>query len=131
MNHLETKAGIEKLFKEAVQVLAAPAEQQVAVTVPGDVPAEVAEDYASWFAPYLLHFTDDLTQEASTCMHELNTLVSTLPDTAFQETNIASMQQPVWQPLRVKAQELLTLMNWPNELPKPFEKGSDSSYHRE
>ena len=90
--------GIENNFKDALQVLAANAVDQVRCTEPGDVPEEVVDDFLLWGRLYRQQFNADLSERVKEKLDELLTLVDGIPESAFRETNLLSMQQPQWQP---------------------------------
>lgn len=126
----ELMQGIEKQFKEALQALAVSPEDQVKFTEPGDVPEEIIDDYLLWANSYKNHFNAKLDANIVHEITELEKLVDTLPETVFRDTNIDSMKQPEWQPLRVKAKLLLKKLNWPDEPPPPFIQHGKGMYRR-
>jgi hypothetical protein len=124
------KNGIEKQFKDSLQALAISAEEQVAVTEPGDVPEEIIDDYLLWAESYRNNFRDTLNPEIEKEIIELEYLVNKLPESVFKETNLESMNQPEWQFLRDKAKLLLDKLNWPIESPRPYIDEGDGTFSR-
>lgn len=118
------KKGIEKLFRDALLSLAIGAEEQVRVTEPGDVPVELIEDYLTWSESFVMHFESELDVDVTAAIMAFREVVDGLPETVFCETNLASMQQSEWQPIREHAQQVLKLLGWPCESPEPF------AYHK-
>lgn len=129
-NEAEIKEGIKKLFRDALCALAASAEEQVRFTEPADVPFEIMDDYIAWVEPFINHFKNELDSEAVKAILILQENVDSLPESVFCETNILSMQQPEWDPIREYAQYVLALLGWPNIPPEPFIKKSNGVYHR-
>ncbi|WDD99289.1 hypothetical protein [Thalassomonas actiniarum] len=130
MSESEIKYGIQKQFREALQALAVSPELQVEFTGPCDVPVEIIEDYLLWCGSYKNYFKDELSNQIVEEITDLGYWVDKMPDTVFRDTNIESMQQPEWEPLRAKAKELLLKLNWPIEPPPPFVNEGDGVYRR-
>ncbi|KJY78283.1 hypothetical protein [Vibrio nigripulchritudo] len=131
MNDELRKFGIEKQFKEALQALAIDAHSQVECTSPGDVPIELCEDYLLWNESYIELFSNEISPKAVDLIKELKALVDDLPDSAFQDTNLESMLRPKWEPLRVKAAQVLALLNWSVESPSSFHSLGNGVYKRD
>ena len=112
--------GIERQFRDALLVLAANADDQVRCTEPGDVPEEVVDDFLLWGRSYRQQFNAHLSEQVKEKLDELLSLVDCIPDSAFRETNLLSMQQPEWQPLRDEAIVLLKLLNWQIQVPQGY-----------
>ena len=124
------KIGIKKQFKDSLQALAISAEDQVAVTEPGDVPEEIIDDYLLWADSYRNNLSDTLNPEIAKEILELEFLVNKLPESVFKDTNLESMNQPEWQFLRDKAKSILDKLNWPIESPPSYTKKSNGTYQR-
>jgi len=131
MDDESTKLGIEKQFKEALQALAIDAHSQVECTSPGDVPIELCEDYLLWNESYVKLFSNEISPKAIELIQELKVLVDDLPEIAFQDTNLDSVLRPEWEPLRVKAVQVLALLNWPVESPSSFYSLGNGVYKRD
>jgi len=122
--------GIERQFRDALLVLAANADDQVRCTEPGDVPEEVVDDFLLWGRLYRQQFNAHLSEQAKEKLDELLGMVDDIPDSAFQETNLLSMQQPQWQPLRDEGIVLLKLLNWKVEIPDGYVYQGDGVFEK-
>ena len=115
----------------ALQALAIKPEEQVKVLEPGDVPVEMCEDYLYSSTAYQQWFEHELDAETVDDIKRLTSMIETLPDTAFpQDSNLSAMERPEWEPLRVEAQLLLKILNWPIEPPPPFINEGDGVWRR-
>ena len=126
----DQKHGIENLFKDALRSLAITPEEQVRVTEPGDVPLELIEDYLTWSVSFVIHFKSELETHVISAIMELREAVDCLPESVFCETNLSSMQQPEWQPIRERAKKVLILLGWPCVAPEPFTSEGNGVFRR-
>ena len=83
--------GIEKQFKDSLQALAIPAEEQVAVTEPGDVPEEIIDDYLLWADSYRNNLSDTLNPEIA--KEIINQLSEELSSKLKLENSVQYMEQ--------------------------------------
>ena len=129
-NQTFEKNGIEKQFKDSLQAIAVSAEEQVAVTEPGDVPEEIIDDYLLWAKSYKDNFSDILNPDIIEDIAELEFMLNKLPESVFKDTNLESMNQPEWQFLREKAKSILDKLNWPIESPSAYIDEGNGTFSR-
>jgi len=127
---IDTKAGIQKLFMDSLQALAIDADLQLKCTEPGDVPEEISEDYLTWAESYISYFSNELSSVQVDDIRKLYCMVMQLPDSAFCDTNLESMDRPEWELLRVKAKELLSLLGWALKAPPEYINKGHGVFHR-
>jgi len=121
---------IEDNFREALQVLAITPEQQVECTIPGDVPVDIMEDFLHWGNAYSLSDPEVINPDLKADIEEITKMLHNLPDSVFCIDNLQSMQQPHWEPLRIKAKLLLQKLDWPLEQPTCFIDDGTGVYRR-
>jgi len=129
-NESEIKEGIKKLFRDALCALAASSGEQVRVTEPADVPFEIMDDYLAWAEPFITNFENELSSSVKQAILALREGVEALPESVFCETNILSMQQPKWVPIREHAKSVLLQLGWPNVPPEPYINKGKGIFHR-
>ena len=129
-NESEIKDGIKKLFRDALCALAASSEEQVRVTEPADVPFEIMDDYLAWAEPFITNFENELSSSVKQAILALRESVEALPESVFCETNILSMQQQEWVPIREHAKSVLLQLGWPNIPPEPYINKGKGIFHR-
>ena len=115
---------IKHNFKEALQVMAAAPTDQVRCTEPGGISEKIWDDFMLWTNYFRQQFSSNLDDKIVTVLDELIHMTDSISNLAFKETNIESMQQPEWEPLRTKSKELLQLLDWPVEIPASYVKGN-------
>lgn len=113
----ETLQNIEVNFISALRGLAKDAQAQIKhIGQSFDVPFELVDDYITWAESYQRHCSEKLTPVLEKAISDLVSEVEALPESAFQKTNLLSMQQPEWEPLRKQAEALLHKLEQNNEV---------------
>lgn len=116
--------GIKNHFIWSLQAMAVQSEEQVASNAPFlELPFEIVDDYDIWSMSYQKHYAKSLDPEVSRAIDELREMANSLSDDIYQNSNLESMQQPEWEPLREKAKTILYTLSCPVEPPPLTVKG--------
>jgi len=116
--------GIKNQFIWSLQAMAVRAEEQVASNAPFvELPFEIIDDYDIWSTSYQKHFPNSLNPEVSREIDKLREMANSISDDVVKDTNLESMQQPEWEPLREKARVILKTLSLPIEPPPQTVKG--------
>ena len=117
-------AGVLANLRYSLQLLAAPAADQVAHFLPPDFAFkadEMALDFDNWAKSISTYWT--LTEEQTTRLTELDAYLDSVSghqNAAFW-TDAALVSDPRWEHVRALAQAALTSFHWPKEVPPPEE----------
>ena len=99
-------------------------EEQVACNPPFvDLPFELLDDFDTWSESYQRHFKSSLNAGISREIDELRELANSLENCELEGTNLSSMKNPKWDPIRTKAYSILEKLSWPIEPPPQTVKG--------
>jgi len=116
--------GIKNHFIWSLQAMAVQAEEQVASSAPFvELAFEIIDDYDIWSMSFQKYFSNRLDPAVSRKIDELREMANSLSDDVYQSTNLKSMQQPEWDPLREKAKTILKSLSLPVEPPPQTIKG--------
>ena len=114
--------GVLANLRYSVQLLAAPAGEQIAHFLPPDFAAktdEMALELEHWAQCAPTYWT--LTQEQAIRLNALDAYLAALSGTEHAEfwTDAALVSDPRWEELRILADAVLTAFKWPKETPPP------------
>jgi len=114
--------GVLATLRYSVQLLAAPAAEQIAHLLPPDFAAktnEMALELEHWALCAPTCWT--LTQEQTTWLNALDAYLEALSGMDHAEfwTDAALVSDPRWEDVRTLAAAVLTAFDWPNETPPP------------
>jgi len=121
----------EREFRISLQVLALPASVQVRVTAPAHVTAEIANDFDNWSDAFLDQFADFVTSAQRSTIKEVSAALDQVPRADYEcLEDVACLERPSWQLVRLAAQRALSALGWPVEAPPAWVQKSPGIWQR-
>jgi hypothetical protein len=103
-------------------MLAFPAQDQIEILRPWDVPFELIDDFENGCSPvYLRENRDSFSPEALQALSELETAIEGITDDDWDDADLVGLlNRPCWVKIREKAQALLDVLGIElGDIPKP------------
>ena len=117
------------LLRDALAVLALPADEQVRVNGPGCVSCDLIEDFRQ--ARHAAESASAVfSEEQQALLSQLEEVIESMQDPDFECFNTGAICRPVWQRLRELAVEALRAFGWAGVEVRPFEEIQPDVWHR-
>jgi hypothetical protein len=116
---VDDRAPWEKLLREALTILALPADEQVRVNGPGCVTCDLLEDF-DHARRVATGNEAELSDDQRRSLEAINAVMRSMEKPDFECFNNEVLRRPVWEGLRKLAADALRLFGWEGTVVEPF-----------